>query len=84
MWNVSAECSAGSSQTFKKAGKSALGGGLPGAAAMGIQVLSLMWLRTTVNYQVRMLVSFQRGSGFEESMKEIEYVNHCHAQPCSS
>ncbi len=30
----------------------ALGGGLPGASAMAVQVLSLMWLRTTVNYQV--------------------------------
>ncbi len=39
-------------ETLKKAGKRALGGGLPGAAAMGVQVLSLMWLRTTVNYQV--------------------------------
>ena len=29
----------------------ALGGGIPGACAMGVQVLSLMWLRTTVNYQ---------------------------------
>lgn len=42
-------------ETLKKAGKRALGGGLPGAAAMGVQVLSLMWLRTTVNYQVRAL-----------------------------
>jgi hypothetical protein len=44
-------------QTLKKAGKRALGGGLPGAAAMGIQVLSLMWLRTTVNYQVLIFFS---------------------------
>ncbi|KAK9821777.1 hypothetical protein WJX81_000061 [Elliptochloris bilobata] len=41
------------SEVLKRAGKRALGGGLPGAAAMGIQVLSLMWLRTTVNYQYR-------------------------------
>lgn len=40
-------------ETLKRAGKRALGGGLPGAAAMGVQVLSLMWLRTTVNYQYR-------------------------------
>jgi len=33
-------------------GDRALGGGLPGASAMAVQVLSLMWLRTTVNYQV--------------------------------
>eukprot|EP01006_Ploeotia_vitrea_P052447 TRINITY_DN67689_c11_g2_i1.p1 TRINITY_DN67689_c11_g2~~TRINITY_DN67689_c11_g2_i1.p1 ORF type:complete len:405 (+),score=37.44 TRINITY_DN67689_c11_g2_i1:77-1291(+) len=36
-----------------QAGKRALGGGLPGAAAMVVQVLSLMWLRTTMNYQYR-------------------------------
>lgn len=29
----------------------ALGGGLPGALAMVVQVLTLMWMRTTVNYQ---------------------------------
>lgn len=40
-------------EVLKKAGKRALGGGIPGAAAMGIQVASLMWLRTTVNYQYR-------------------------------
>lgn len=31
----------------------AIGGGLSGASAMGIQVVSLMWLRTTMNYQYR-------------------------------
>jgi len=31
----------------------ALRGGLPGAAAMGIQVTTLLWLRTTMNYQYR-------------------------------
>jgi len=36
-----------------KSAKSALRGGLPGAVAMGANVLSLMWLRTTVNYQYR-------------------------------
>lgn len=40
-------------EALKKAGKRALGGGIPGAAAMAVQVLSLMWLRTTVNYQYR-------------------------------
>lgn len=35
------------------AGKKALGGGIPGMAAMAVQVLSLMWLRTTINYQYR-------------------------------
>eukprot|EP01100_Stratorugosa_tubuloviscum_P006709 TRINITY_DN285_c1_g1_i1.p1 TRINITY_DN285_c1_g1~~TRINITY_DN285_c1_g1_i1.p1 ORF type:complete len:290 (-),score=155.29 TRINITY_DN285_c1_g1_i1:164-1033(-) len=41
------------SQIFSEAYSSALRGGIPGAAAMGIQVLSLMWLRTTMNYQYR-------------------------------
>jgi hypothetical protein len=38
---------------MKKAGYRALGGGLSGAAAMVIQVGSLMWMRTTMNYQYR-------------------------------
>ncbi|KAF7328797.1 Mitochondrial carrier [Mycena venus] len=38
---------------FNKALKSALGGGLSGAAAMVIQVLTLMPLRTVMNYQYR-------------------------------
>ncbi|KAI5894161.1 mitochondrial carrier [Schizophyllum commune H4-8] len=38
---------------FKKAFKSALGGGLSGAAAMVLQVLLLMPLRTVMNYQYR-------------------------------
>ncbi|KAL3144290.1 hypothetical protein ABBQ32_004054 [Trebouxia sp. C0010 RCD-2024] len=41
------------SDVLRRAGKKALGGGIPGMAAMGIQVVSLMWLRTTVNYQYR-------------------------------
>lgn len=35
------------------ASKKALSGGIPGMVAMGLQVLSLMWLRTTMNYQYR-------------------------------
>ena len=35
-----------------KAARSALGGGIPGAIAMVLQVLLLMWLRTTVNFQM--------------------------------
>lgn len=38
---------------FAKAGKKALGGGTAGASASVVQVLSLMWLRTTMNYQYR-------------------------------
>lgn len=36
-----------------KAGKRALGGGVAGASAMVCQVSSLMWLRTTMNFQYR-------------------------------
>ncbi|KAH8813905.1 mitochondrial carrier domain-containing protein [Flagelloscypha sp. PMI_526] len=38
---------------WEKAAKSALGGGLSGAAAMVLQVLTLMPLRTIMNYQYR-------------------------------
>jgi hypothetical protein len=38
---------------LSKAGRRALGGGLSGAAAGVCQVLLLMWLRTTMNYQYR-------------------------------
>lgn len=41
------------SEILSAAGKRALGGGLPGAIAMGLQVGTLMWLRTTMNYQYR-------------------------------
>merc|ERR1719387_275935 len=40
-------------EKMKKAGFRALGGGFSGAAAMVIQVGSLMWMRTTMNYQYR-------------------------------
>jgi hypothetical protein len=38
---------------IEKAAKKALGGGKAGAAAAVVQVFSLMWLRTTMNYQYR-------------------------------
>lgn len=38
---------------IKKSLNKALGGGVAGASAMVIQVGSLMWLRTTMNYQYR-------------------------------
>lgn len=41
------------SEIFRKAGKRALGGGIPGAVAMGTQVVTLMPLRSTMNYQYR-------------------------------
>jgi hypothetical protein len=37
------------SNAAKRAGQ----GGLAGAAAMGINVCTLMWMRTTINYQYR-------------------------------
>ena len=33
------------------AGKKALGGGIAGALAMVVQVVALMWMRTTINFQ---------------------------------
>lgn len=41
------------SEIFSKAAKKALGGGVSGALAGVFQVLTLMWLRTTMNYQYR-------------------------------
>lgn len=40
-------------EILRKAGKRALGGGVPGAIAMGAQVVTLMPLRSTMNYQYR-------------------------------
>jgi len=48
------------SQIFYKAGRKALGGGLPGAVAGVVQVMTLMWLRTIINYQSRYGTSFFR------------------------
>lgn len=36
---------------LREAGQKALGGGLAGALAMVIQVVALMWMRTTINFQ---------------------------------
>lgn len=41
------------STILKNAAIKASGGGLAGAAAMGVNVLTLMWMRTTVNFQYR-------------------------------
>ena len=43
-----------------KAGKRGLGGGVPGAIAGVVQVLTLMWLRTIINYQSRYGTSFTK------------------------
>jgi hypothetical protein len=50
---VSAPAAMSASQIFEKAAKRALGGGISGALAGVVQVLLLMWLRTTMNYQYR-------------------------------
>ena len=50
---------------FDKAAKKALGGGKAGAAAAVVQVCSLMWLRTAMNYQYRY------GGSLASSLKEL-------------
>lgn len=46
------------SDILKKAGKIGMGGGVPGFIAGVVQVISLMWLRTIMNYQCRYGASF--------------------------
>ncbi|CAD7935980.1 unnamed protein product [Amoebophrya sp. A25] len=41
------------SEILSNAGKRALGGGIAGSAAMVVQVSTLMWIRTIMNYQYR-------------------------------
>lgn len=53
------------SAIFQKAGKKALGGGKAGASAAVVQVLSLMWLRTSMNYQYRY------GGNLSESLQKL-------------
>ena len=45
-------------QILIKAGKRGLGGGIPGAIAGAVQVVTLMWLRTIINYQCRYGTTF--------------------------
>lgn len=45
-------------QILIKAGKRGLGGGIPGAIAGVVQVITLMWLRTIINYQCRYGTTF--------------------------
>uniref|UniRef100_A0A7S3VMZ8 Mitochondrial carrier protein n=1 Tax=Dunaliella tertiolecta TaxID=3047 RepID=A0A7S3VMZ8_DUNTE len=40
-------------EILEHARKRALAGGIPGMVAMALQVVTLMWLRTTINYQYR-------------------------------
>ena len=46
-------------EILAKAAKKGLGGGVPGFVAGVIQVITLMWLRTIVNYQSRYGTSFR-------------------------
>ncbi|CAB9523940.1 Mitochondrial carrier protein [Seminavis robusta] len=46
-------------QILAKAGHKAVGGGIPGMVAGVVQVLSLMWLRTIINYQCRYGTTFR-------------------------
>jgi hypothetical protein len=48
------------SQIVAKAGRKGLGGGLPGAIAGVVQVLTLMGLRTVINYQMRYGTTFSK------------------------
>ena len=50
-------------QLLIKAGKRGLGGGIPGAIAGVVQVVTLMWLRTIINYQSRYGTSFVKSVG---------------------
>jgi hypothetical protein len=47
-------------QILIRAGKRGLGGGIPGALAGIIQVVTLMWLRTIINYQCRYGTTFSQ------------------------
>ncbi|KAL3826685.1 hypothetical protein ACHAXA_001208 [Cyclostephanos tholiformis] len=50
---------------IERAAKKAMGGGKAGAAAAVVQVFSLMWLRTTMNYQYRF------GGTLSSSLKKL-------------
>lgn len=52
-------------QILLKAGKRGLGGGIPGAIAGVAQVMTLMWLRTIINYQSRY------GTTFRQALKTL-------------
>lgn len=62
--NANPDTKAGSrlplNQILLKASRRGLGGGIPGAIAGVVQVLTLMWLRTIINYQSRYGTSFVR------------------------
>jgi hypothetical protein len=53
------------SQVMNKATKQALRGGIAGMSAQGINVLTLMWMRTIMNYQYRY------GGGLKETVVKL-------------
>merc|ERR1719410_2753757 len=53
------------SAVLEKAWKRALSGGIAGMGAQGINVLTLMWMRTIMNYQYRY------GGGLTETVKKL-------------
>lgn len=53
------------STIFEKAAKRALGGGISGALAGVVQVILLMWLRTTMNYQ------YKNGGGTRDALDAL-------------
>ena len=50
---------------FKTSYNKAISGGLAGSSAMIIQITSLMWLRTTMNYQ------YKNSGSFNQSIKDL-------------
>ena len=54
---------------LRKAGRRALGGGLPGFISMILQVVLLMWLRTLVNYQ------YSKGGTFREAFRFVDRIS---------
>merc|ERR1719145_98367 len=53
------------SEILAKASKKALSGGIAGMAAQAINVLTLMWMRTIMNYQ------YHYGGGLAETVKKL-------------
>jgi len=53
------------SAILQKAGRKAIGGGVSGAAASLVQLVTLMWLRTTMQFQYRY------GFSFKESLAKL-------------
>lgn len=57
-------------EILDKSLKRALGGGLSGALAMGINVGTLMWMRTTINFQLR------HGGGTMDAFRWVSVCVH--------